>query len=64
VDVALEIGIAGEQLRLSDQGFMGTALHDPPLVECEGAEGTAAETPPVTDEAEPDLLEGGDLFAV
>ena len=59
MNVALEGRILHHKLRFPEDGFVAAGLDDPALMEGQGAEGAGSEAAPVTDQAEFDLLDGG-----
>ena len=59
VDITFEIRVLHHLLRFPEDGFVAAGLDDPALVEGQGAERTGPEAAPVADQAEFDLLNGG-----
>ena len=60
VDIALKCGIFGHKLCFLEDALVASGLDDPSLMEGQSAERASTETAPVTDQAEFDLLNGGD----
>ena len=59
VDVPLEPWVLGEGSDLPEEALMAAGGDHPPLVKGQGAELTGPEAPPVVDDGEPHLLDGG-----
>ena len=64
VDVALELRVVGQQLRLLQHGLDGAAGDHAALVEGQGAEIAPAEAAPVVGDGEANLLNGGDAAGI
>ena len=58
VDVAFELWVFGQKLRLLQQGFMAAGLNDPPLMEGQSAEAAAAKAAAAALQAEFHFLDG------